>query len=46
MLTGLLDLESVRLADPLFEVAWWAWAVGFAPDGVLEGAWPGSVVLT
>jgi aminoglycoside phosphotransferase (APT) family kinase protein len=40
MLTGLLDLESVRLADPLFDVAWWAWAVGCALDGVLEGAWP------
>lgn len=23
-LTGLLDFESVRLADPLFDVAWWA----------------------
>jgi len=40
-LTGLLDLEAVRLADPLFDVAWWAWAVGFAGDGVLQRAWPG-----
>jgi aminoglycoside phosphotransferase (APT) family kinase protein len=39
-LTGLLDFESVRLADPLFDVAWWAWAVSFAPPAVLESAWP------
>ena len=39
-LTGLLDLEWVRLADPLFDVAWWAWAVGFSRAGVLERAWP------
>ena len=39
-LTGLLDFESVRLADPLFDVAWWAWAVSFAAPAVLESAWP------
>lgn len=39
-ITGLLDLESVRLADQLFDVAWWAWAVSFSPGGVQEGAWP------
>jgi aminoglycoside phosphotransferase (APT) family kinase protein len=39
-LTGLLDLEWVRLADPLFDVAWWAWAVRFAGAGVFEAAWP------
>ena len=39
-LTGLVDFESVRLADPLFDVAWWAWAVSFAPPTVLESAWP------
>jgi aminoglycoside phosphotransferase (APT) family kinase protein len=38
-LTGLLDFESVRLADPLFDVAWWAWAVSFASASVLGGAW-------
>jgi hypothetical protein len=37
--TGLLDFESVRLADPLFDVAWWEWAVSFAPPSVLEAAW-------
>jgi aminoglycoside phosphotransferase len=40
VVTGLLDFESVRLADPLFDVAWWAWSVGFSPAGVLEAAWP------
>lgn len=39
-LTGLLDFESVRLADPLFDVAWWSWAVGFSSPAVLESAWP------
>ena len=38
--TGLLDFESVRLADPLFDVAWWAWAVSFSSPSVLEAAWP------
>jgi aminoglycoside phosphotransferase (APT) family kinase protein len=40
-LTGLLDFESVRLADPLFDVAWWSWSVSFGPPGVLASAWPG-----
>jgi aminoglycoside phosphotransferase (APT) family kinase protein len=39
-LTGLVDFESVRLADPLFDVAWWAWAVRFSSASVLEAAWP------
>jgi len=39
-LTGLVDFESVRLADPLFDVAWWAWAVSLAGPAVLESAWP------
>jgi aminoglycoside phosphotransferase len=39
-LTGLVDFESVRLADPLFDAAWWAWAVSFAGPAVLESAWP------
>jgi aminoglycoside phosphotransferase (APT) family kinase protein len=38
--TGLLDFESVRLADPVFDVAWWAWAVSSASPSVLEAAWP------
>jgi aminoglycoside phosphotransferase (APT) family kinase protein len=38
-LTGLVDFESLRLADPLFDVAWWAWAVEFHVRAVLERAW-------
>src|SRR5262249_36114900 len=40
-LTGLVDFESVRLADPLFDVAWWHWSVSFGPAGALDSAWPG-----
>jgi aminoglycoside phosphotransferase (APT) family kinase protein len=39
-LTGLLDLESVRLADPLFDVAWWTWAVGTSSGAILDRALP------
>jgi aminoglycoside phosphotransferase (APT) family kinase protein len=39
-LTGLVDFESVRLADALFDIAWWAWAVRFSSASVLEAAWP------
>ncbi len=39
-LTGLVDFESVRLADPLFDVAWWDWSVSFSSPGVHETAWP------
>ena len=39
-LTGLVDFESVRLADPLFDVAWWEWSVSFSPPVVLRAAWP------
>jgi aminoglycoside phosphotransferase (APT) family kinase protein len=38
-LSGLVDFESVRLADPLFDPAWWAWSVGFAPARALASAW-------
>jgi len=38
--TGLLDFEAVRLADPLFDAAWWAWSVSFSSPGVLQQAWP------
>jgi len=37
-LTGLIDLESARLADPLFDPAWWAWTVSFAHAPA--DAWP------
>jgi aminoglycoside phosphotransferase (APT) family kinase protein len=39
-LTGLVDFESVRLADPLFDVAWWEWSVSFSSPAVLKTAWP------
>jgi aminoglycoside phosphotransferase (APT) family kinase protein len=39
-LTGLLDFESVRLADPLFDVAWWEWSVAFSSQPALEAARP------
>ena len=39
-LTGLVDFESVRLADPLFDAAWWQWSVSFSPPAVHEAAWP------
>ncbi|MFI5777985.1 phosphotransferase family protein [Nocardia sp. NPDC051570] len=39
-ITGLVDFESVRLADPLFDVAWWAWSVSFAGPEVMAQAWP------
>jgi aminoglycoside phosphotransferase (APT) family kinase protein len=38
--TGLLDFEAVRLADPLFDAAWWAWSVSFSSSDVLQEAWP------
>ena len=31
---------AVRLADPLFDPAWWAWSVSFSSAAVLEAAWP------
>ncbi len=40
-LTGLLDFEAVRLADPVFDAAWWAWAVSFSSPSVLQASWPG-----
>jgi aminoglycoside phosphotransferase (APT) family kinase protein len=38
--TGLLDFEAVRLADPLFDAAWWAWSVSFSSLEVLQEGWP------
>ncbi|MCM6775958.1 aminoglycoside phosphotransferase family protein [Nocardia sp. CDC159] len=38
--TGLLELDSVRLADPLFDVAWWGWSVSLAGPEVMTDAWP------
>lgn len=38
-ITGLLDLEDVCLADPLLDVAWWAWSVGSGSSRALESGW-------
>ncbi len=38
--TALLGFASTRLADPLFDVAWWHWSVGLAPPRALEAGWP------
>lgn len=38
--TGLLDLEYARLADPLFDVAWWSWLLRFHTPVAFERTWP------
>jgi aminoglycoside phosphotransferase (APT) family kinase protein len=38
-ISGLIDFESTRWADPLFDVAWWHWAVSFAAPSALERGW-------
>jgi aminoglycoside phosphotransferase (APT) family kinase protein len=38
--TGLLDFESARLADPLFDVAWWSWLLRFHTPDAFEAGWP------
>ncbi|KZM71355.1 phosphotransferase family protein [Nocardia terpenica] len=40
VITGLLDFDSARLADPLFDAAWWAWSVSLTGADVLASAWP------
>lgn len=37
--TGLLDFDAVRVADPLYDAARWAWSVGLTGSEVLELAW-------
>ncbi|MFF3566356.1 aminoglycoside phosphotransferase family protein [Nocardia jiangxiensis] len=39
-ITGLLDFESVCVADPLYDPARWAWSVGFAGRDALARSWP------
>jgi aminoglycoside phosphotransferase (APT) family kinase protein len=38
-ITGLLDFEFARLADRLFDVAWWAWVVRFHTPDAFDRAW-------
>jgi aminoglycoside phosphotransferase (APT) family kinase protein len=39
-LIGLLDFDEARLADPLFDAAWWSWVVRFHHPDRWGGAWP------
>ena len=42
-LSGLLDLEAVRLADPLFDAAWFDWLMRFHHPAQRDDAWLGLV---
>jgi aminoglycoside phosphotransferase (APT) family kinase protein len=37
---GLLDLEFARIADPLFDAAWWGWVVRYHHPARWIHAWP------
>jgi aminoglycoside phosphotransferase (APT) family kinase protein len=37
---GLLDLEFARVADPLFDAAWWGWVVRYHHPARWVAAWP------
>ncbi len=37
---GLLDLEFARIADPLFDAAWWGWVVRYHHPARWAAAWP------
>jgi aminoglycoside phosphotransferase (APT) family kinase protein len=37
---ALLDVEFARLADPLFDAAWWGWVVRYHHPGCWAAAWP------
>jgi aminoglycoside phosphotransferase (APT) family kinase protein len=37
---AVLDWEFARLADPLFDVAWWGWIVSYHHPDVYLHAWP------
>ncbi len=39
-ITGLLDPDALRLADPLYDAAWWAWTVSSADPELLAESWP------
>jgi aminoglycoside phosphotransferase (APT) family kinase protein len=42
--TGLLDLEFARIADPLFDAAWWGWVVRYHHPERWLHAWPQLLV--
>lgn len=37
---AVLDWEFARLADPLFDIAWWGWIVAFHHPEIHRTAWP------
>lgn len=39
--SGLLDYEDARLADPLLDVVWWAWIVRAHTPEAFPRSWPG-----
>jgi len=39
-IAGLLDLEFARIADPLFDAAWWGWVVRYHHPTRWVAAWP------
>jgi aminoglycoside phosphotransferase (APT) family kinase protein len=39
-MAALLDVEFARLADPLFDVAWWGWVVRYHHEPRWRVAWP------
>ena len=41
---GLLDLEFARIADPLFDAAWWGWVVRYHHPERWVHAWPQLLV--
>ncbi len=40
LIVGLLDLEFARIADPLFDAAWWGWVVRYHHAERWVAAWP------
>jgi aminoglycoside phosphotransferase (APT) family kinase protein len=41
--SALLDLESARIGDPLFDAAWFRWIVGYHHPELVEQAWSAFV---
>ncbi|HMO55761.1 MAG TPA: phosphotransferase [Roseiflexaceae bacterium] len=39
-LVALIDLEYARIADPLFDPAWWSWVVRYHHPGRWQQIWP------
>ena len=39
-LVGMIDVDYSRMADPLFDAAWWSWVVGFHHPARFRRLWP------